>query len=763
MNFITKYIVPSILLIVISKNNFWGVYRIFKEDNLSINNLKFHRSNFLIFVTIFIALAVIFSFGLCNVAAAAPGDIIYVNNSGGSDSYDGSSWSSAKQSISSATVTVNTNGTINIANGQYTGTYNTNITINKNMTIQGQSETRTIINGTGTNWIFHINSGISVIINNLLLTNTTRNHGGAIFNFGNLTINKDTFNNNIASSGGAIYNNGGTVTGTNNTFNNNTATYGGAICNNDGTVTGYNNTFNNNNADDHGGAIYNNGGTVTDINDTFNNNSAHVDGGAISNYGTLTVNSSKFTNNTAYSGGAICNNGGTVTGTNNTFNNNNADDHGGAICNNDGTVTDINDTFNNNSGHVDGGAISNYGTLTVINSKFRKNIADDGGAIYNEDFGIINLSYNTFTNNTAIYYGGALYNMRYGTLTENNNVFTNNTAPYGSISNFGTLIGNNDTFTNNNATKMGGAISNAGTLTNTNSIFTNNTTINDGGAIYNEGTITEINNIFKNNTAVFGGAIYSQGSNSVVKFCRIVGNTNNEIYSIENILDANLNWWGSNNNPSSRVNSYVNVTSWLVLSIKANPNTILSTGNSTITVDILHTNNGTLVSSIPNGVPVTFKTNIGNIANSTIINGNAKSTLNTKGMSGVATVSATVDNQIVTTEVTIKSPITPKVIKTNPKYHAINVPLTTPITITFNENIIKGINYNNIYVKNLNTGKIVHITKSLSNNTLTIKMTKSRLYNNKYIIYIPKSAFKDKAGNTTTAYTIPFKTLLKWK
>ncbi len=102
--------------------------------------------------------------------------------------------------------------------------------------------------------------------------------------------------------------------------------------------------------------------------------------------------------------------------------------------------------------------------------------------------------------------------------------------------------------------------------------------------------------------------------------------------------------------------------------------------------------------------------------------------------------------------------VAPTIVKTNPKYNAIDVPLTTPLTITFSENILKGINYNDIYVKNVNTGKLVQITKILSKNTLTIKMTKSRLHNNKYIIYIPKDAFKDLAGNLTAAYTIKFKT-----
>jgi hypothetical protein len=106
-----------VLLLIIIKI-IWGCYKILKEDNWTINNLRLNRSNLLIFVTIFISLAVIFSFGTGNVAAASPGDSIYVNNSGGSDLNDGSSWLSAKQSIINATGTVNTNGTVNIADGQ---------------------------------------------------------------------------------------------------------------------------------------------------------------------------------------------------------------------------------------------------------------------------------------------------------------------------------------------------------------------------------------------------------------------------------------------------------------------------------------------------------------------------------------------------------------------------------------------------------------------------------------------------------------------
>lgn len=570
-------------------------------------------------------MTVIFSCGMGNVAASNPGDTIYVNSSGGSDLNNGSSWLYAKQSISSAIGTVNTNGTVKIANGKYTGSNNNGISIDKNMTIIGQSQKNTIINGQQSGQsIFIINSGITVKLINLTFTNNTATYGGAISNNGNLIDTNNTFNNNSAEAGGAIFNSiGSTITGTNDTFTNNIATeYGGG-----------------------GGAIFDEDNVVLiESNDLFKNNIANV-GGAIS-----------------------C----------------------GTDPTNRGTSTLTNDTFNNN----------------------------------------------TATNNI----GGAITNF-HGTLTSTNDTFINNHAP------------------------NGGVLYNEGILTDTNDTFTNNTATLNGGAIYNDGIATATKNTFTNNSANWGSAFFNnQGSNSVVEFNRIVGNSKSEIYSTYDLLNANLNWWGTNNNPSGFVNSYVNITSWLVLTIKANPNTIPLNTNSIVTVDLLHTNNGTLISkSISNVLPVTFKTTLGNITNTPIINGKTQSTLNSGVKYGIATVSATVDNQLVKTAVTIKSPITPKVIKTNPKYHAINIPLTTSITITFNENIQKGINYNNIYIKNLNTGKQVHINKSISKNTLTIKMTKSRLYHDKYIIYIPKNAFKDQSGNLTAAYTIPFKTIIKWK
>ena len=102
--------------------------------------------------------------------------------------------------------------------------------------------------------------------------------------------------------------------------------------------------------------------------------------------------------------------------------------------------------------------------------------------------------------------------------------------------------------------------------------------------------------------------------------------------------------------------------------------------------------------------------------------------------------------------------LVPKVISTSPASNAQKVSLTTPITIKFPENILAGTNYSKIYVKNLSTGKVVAITKSISGNTLTIKQKQNRLANNTYEVVIPTGSIKDSKGNIlSTNYVFKFK------
>jgi len=254
-------------------------------------------------------------------AASVNNSTIYVSNQGNnswnglSANYNITSGNGPKATITNATGIVSNGGTVYIASGIYN---ENNIQITKNMTILGANQQNTIINGTNSGTIFTITPGVKATISKLTLTQGkisvyTSGMGGAITNYGTLTLTNSTLQNNTAIYvAGGIYN-WGTLTIINCTLQKNTATksiidggHGGAILN-AGTLTIENSILNDNLANDNGGAIYNDG-TLTITNSTLQNNTAlSWGGGAISNYGKLTIMYSTLQKNTASYGGAIFN------------------------------------------------------------------------------------------------------------------------------------------------------------------------------------------------------------------------------------------------------------------------------------------------------------------------------------------------------------------------------------------------------------------------------------------------------------------------
>jgi predicted outer membrane repeat protein len=365
----------------------------------------------------------------CASTAFAADEAIFVNGLSGNDENDGYTPDTAKLTIRNATGTVSSNGVITIADGVYTGTANTDIIIERNMTIQGQSQAGTIIYGTGTSRIFSIPSGINVTLSNLTFINGNSTNGGAIYNNGILTVTDTTFaGNNATGYGGAIYNHH-KLTVTDCTFIGNIASTGGAIMNG-GTSTVTGSTFTSNRAiQNDGGAIYTDG-TLTVTNSTLTGNLATRHGGAIYSYDTLTITSSNFDSNAAiYNGEAIFNNGASTV-TSSTFTDNNALSPwgcGGAIYN-DRNLMVNGGTFTGNNAGYEGGAIFNRDTSTVTGSTFTGNSVTEGngGAIYNGDS--LTMTGSNFTNNTANS-GGAIYNNNQ--LIASNSTFFKNMARYG--------------------------------------------------------------------------------------------------------------------------------------------------------------------------------------------------------------------------------------------------------------------------------------------------------------------------------------------
>lgn len=420
----------------------------FLNNSKKLDSTFLCKRNIIFFSLVLISLAVIFSSSIGH-ASAACGSTIYVNGTGGSDSNNGYSWSTAKKTIKNATATVTAGGTVNIAKGTYTGTSNTGIVIPKSMNIKGASLYNTIIDAKSTNRIFTLSSGVKVTIQNLTLKNGKSSMGGAIYNYkGTLTLGSCQFVSNKASLGGAIYSSDGILNLRTCKFTSNSARTGGAIENYHENLTIASSSFISNTAS-WGGAIYNDG-TLTLSKTYFKSNIAKSDGGAIYNNGTLKISILKVIG---------CNFTGNIAG----------DGCGGAID--------------------DEGNLYGNGNLTVTNSSFTSNVAVDGngGAIYS--WSTLNVTGSIFTSNitkvrtTSVYSrGGAICNYGSNTMIVYICKFTSNISSGvngggGAIYKDGNLIVSNNTFIKNKANKgKGGAICYTGKIKLISNKFSGNTT-----------------------------------------------------------------------------------------------------------------------------------------------------------------------------------------------------------------------------------------------------------------------------------------------
>ena len=396
-------------------------------------------------------------------------------------------------------------------------------------------------------------------------TKGTSKDGGAIFNGGTLSVDGATFSGNTASSvGGAIASGTKSVLTAikNATFTDNHAVYDGGAIGNYGPMTIENASFIGNTAqldndgngnwtvavtDDTaigGGAISLGAVSTTSIasieNAYFESNVSGFNGGAIAtrmakdatNANAKLTIAANFKNNEAKaSGGAIYNTfyagekGVEVTGA---FEGNKAGKSGGAIYNdgttddNDltpGTMTITNATFTSNTAGSNGGAIFNGGSLSVDGATFTGNTAGSiGGAISSGTKSVLTAIKNaTFSDNHAMYDGGAIGN--YGPMTIENASFIGNTAQlaYDEETKTWSKAVTDDTAIGGGAISLG-AVSTTSIASIENAYFESNVSGFNGGAIAtrmakdatNANAKLTIAANFKNNEAkASGGAIYN--------------------------------------------------------------------------------------------------------------------------------------------------------------------------------------------------------------------------------------------------------------
>jgi Ca2+-binding RTX toxin-like protein len=309
-----------------------------------------------------------------------------------------------------------------------------------------------------------------------------------------------------------------------------------------------------------GGAVHNSG-TLLAQNVTFIGNVSAADGGAVFNTSTgdATIDTSVITLNQAFDGGGLYNNDnalmavrnseinqniagndgagiyndldGVVVLTNSDVMSNAAVGQGGGVYNNDAAdLTVGNSRFSVNTAE-DGAAIFNElaSELTITNTTFTANVSsDDGGAIYNDD-GTVLSSRTIYSSNTAGDSGGAIYNASNGNVTLSGDTLALNQATTrgGGVNNFG-LMTVSGTLLSHNTADDGGAIATARSLDVSESVFSDNEATDDGGAIYNDelGVVTIDRTRFQDNTAVDdGGAVANRDTGDLsLVFSDLAGN-----------------------------------------------------------------------------------------------------------------------------------------------------------------------------------------------------------------------------------------------
>jgi CSLREA domain-containing protein len=192
-------------------------------------------------------------------------------------------------------------------------------------------------------------------------------------------------------------------------------------------------------------------------------------GGAIYNRGILSIVKCTFrANHATAAGGAIINaTDGSLTVTDSSFVSNIADNQGGGVYNEGGEITILRGSFADNEA-VQGGAIANLSNqgamIRITGTGFSGNLGSDaGGAIYNNTTSSINISAATFLENEGSR-GGAIYNDK------------------------GTLAIKASSLSNNLSTLGGGVYTRKGTLFIIDSVFAGNL----GGGVYNDGSAVQV-------------------------------------------------------------------------------------------------------------------------------------------------------------------------------------------------------------------------------------------------------------------------------
>jgi hypothetical protein len=194
--------------------------------------------------------------------------------------------------------------------GADAGTTPDQLLINSNLTIEGPGVDLLTVRGNDVTRVFQVNSGVNATLRGLTISDGYGgDYGGAILNYGGLTLDNASVKSSSANYGGGIYSAGG-LTLLDSTVTDNFAPIAGG-----GVYLAYSYTNITNSTIDHnsgyqGGGIYVNGGTFNLKNSTVSTNSSYSDGGGIailedSAYVTLYHNTIAYNSTVGGNGGGV--------------------------------------------------------------------------------------------------------------------------------------------------------------------------------------------------------------------------------------------------------------------------------------------------------------------------------------------------------------------------------------------------------------------------------------------------------------------------
>ena len=302
--------------------------------------------------------------------------------------------------------------------------------------------------------------------------------------------------------------------------------------------------------------------------------------------------------------------------------------------------------------YIYGGAISNFGDLTILNSRFINNTALSTSGLFS--------------------YGGAVYNN--GKLRISNTSFLKSKSVdfgYGAaIANDGEVVMSDSIISGSRALHecKGSAIYNTGDFKLFNSIIENNYIERASfnyifAAVYNSGSLTARGNIFKNNTGYYEAPtpaykgspnIYNSGElnltyNAFIDNAPFDGISTDVFYNGGEIICLDNNWWNTNENPyesGSKIN-VDEVESWLMLNLT--PDYSKLNISDSVTIRASWTNNINLLSNVEL-IPlfnVTFKSDVNGkeiISKTQLIDGQATFEFNYTQNKGLYEITNTLES-----------------------------------------------------------------------------------------------------------------------